>query len=154
MSGLTEAKATGRQMARDIVHYLSDKKSAPTAINEHEKTLRRTVDILLEKHHNVFASMTKKLQIGEPGTGCDSITTIANKMFVDRHYNWGRVVTLYAFAGQLATYCVENNMDPSRVEEIGTITGNYVAENLCEWIVREGGWVCNDCLLDSYIIYL
>jgi len=133
-------KGTARKLGHDIVAYAEQKtKGHPSqASDTHSKTLRRTVDYLLEKHQIPFTSMAKKLQIGEPGTSCQSFTTIADEMFVDKQYNWGRVVTLYAFAARLAEYCLENKVNEDWVKKIGETVGNYVADHLSDWIARQG----------------
>lgn len=81
-------------------------------------------------------------------------------MFSDNQYNWGRVVTVYAFAGWLARYvcCGKESSDtvvdkaamPTGRESIDTTTcaqlvadlaGEFVAERLANWVEQQGGWV-------------
>jgi len=136
----------GHILARDIVSYVSSKglPGQPKPCGIHASiisTLRRTVDQVSDRHEILFASIVKKLHIGEEGTNCESFGSVADEMFADKHYNWGRIVTLYAFAGWLAKHCVDNRIDGDWVNRIGEVCGDYVAENLSQWIASQGGWV-------------
>ena len=75
-----------------------------------------------------------------PVTCRQTLTNVLDEIFADDQYNWGRVVTVYAFAGHLAKYCVDNGMTDS-VEDVADCAGTYVAERLSDWIGKQGGWV-------------
>lgn len=76
-------------------------------------------------------------------------------MFGDNQYNWGRVVTVYAFAGWLARYvCCSKDSEimftqstdesinlHNCAEQIAQLAGDFVAERLGSWIFKQGGWV-------------
>jgi len=51
-------------------------------------------------------------------------------------------VTLYAFAGWLASHHAENGRHHKSVEEFADGVGNYAAKRLCDWVLERGGWVC------------
>lgn len=53
---------------------------------------------------------------------------VADEMFADGEINWGRVVTLYAFAKEKS-----NELDAERL-------GDYVGNKLGFWILTQGGW--------------
>jgi len=141
-SDLAPVQEIARLLGHDTVIYYTRKNQGkePKPVNSHAETLRRTVDYLSDKHQILFAGMIKKLQVGEGSAACRSFVTIADEMFADRLYNWGRIVTLYAFAACLAKHCSERNLGDEWVEKIGEAVGNYVADHLSEWIVKQGGW--------------
>ena len=67
-----------------------------------------------------------------------SFDTIADEMFNDS-IKWGRIVTFIAFAGALANYCAENELQ----EEVGDLidwTEEFVHERLMPWVSQSGGW--------------
>jgi len=153
---LKRVKVTAYKLGEDIVVYVSSKarpaQHYPKPFNSHSKTLRRVVDELSDRHTILFKSMVDKLHIDKPESGRTSFIGIANEIFSDGKYNWGRIATLYAFAGWLAKYCVENNVCSTGVESannacdnvvqmIGETAGKYVAEKLADWISTQGGWV-------------
>jgi len=82
-----------------------------------------------------------------------SFSNVVDEMFADNQYNWGRVVTVYAFAGWLARYCccggacdasAASRMvarDPRAAKEIADCAGNYAAQRLSAWVQKQGGWV-------------
>ena len=53
-------------------------------------------------------------------------------MFKDGKCNWGRIATLYAFTISIGS--VLNK------ERAAGVTGHFVAENLTNWILDQGGW--------------
>lgn len=82
-----------------------------------------------------------------------SFTNVVDEMFADGQYNWGRVVTIYAFAGWLARYCCCGRAcDASAVSRVSVrhaepaklmaaCAGDYVARRLSAWVRKQGGWV-------------
>lgn len=69
---------------------------------------------------------------------------MANKIFDDGVYNWGRIVTLLYFGFKLASSVV------SQVPLLKLVVDwvvRFVKERLVNWIVQQGGWV-------SFIIVL
>jgi len=140
-SDIEQARRIARVLAVDIVNYAcGNSKKMP---NRYARTLRRTVDELTQRHCILFNGMVNKLNLDEE-TGYRTFTNIINEMFSDKHYNWGRIVAVYAFAARLARYCVDENMN-DYCPQIATYLGDYVAEHLAEWIAENGGWVSNTC---------
>jgi hypothetical protein len=72
-----------------------------------------------------------------------------DELFADGQYNWGRIATVFAFAGWWAksgscgTETDRFNADVW-ADTVAEVTGNYVAEKLCPWISQQGGWVSMD----------
>ena len=133
------ARRIAKALSVDIVNYVcGNNKKMP---NRYARTLRRTVDELTQRHYILFNGMVHKLNLDEE-TGYRTFTNIINEMFSDKHYNWGRIVAVYAFAARLAKYCVDENMN-DYCPQIATYLGDYVAEHLAEWISEHGGWVSN-----------
>ena len=132
-----------RRLGLDIVDYviLKTKGNPPKSSDYHVRTLRLIVDYLLEKHQLQFADMVKKMKIGELGEICQSFVASADKLFLDRRCNWGRIVALYAYAASLADYCASNHVSQDLVRKIGETVGNYVCVRLADWIFVHGGWV-------------
>ncbi len=56
---------------------------------------------------------------------------IATLMFVDNHINWGRIMTVIAFASLL------NYNDEG---EFATVVSDCVMRHVGQWMLREGGW--------------
>lgn len=62
-------------------------------------------------------------------------------MFCDEIYNWGRIATVYAFAGHLAKYLIEQlNGDDRDAYNLGIYVGMFVNERLGTWIASNKGW--------------
>lgn len=97
-------------------------------------------------------SIVRRLEV-TPENILQSFTNVVDDMFADGQYNWGRIVTVYAFAGWLARYCCcgkacdassvskVSSRDPEAAKEMAVCAGDYVARRLSAWIRKQGGWV-------------
>lgn len=143
-----------RECAYDIIHQgtgIKTEKLKP-ANTKYAKTLRRTVAEITEKHGIFLESAMRKLEITET-TVRATIDNVANEMFVDQHFNWGRMVTLYAFCAKVAKYCADKYKKDRHVlvEKIADYTADYVAESLSTRIEQQGGWVSVVYDLDKFV---
>jgi len=138
-----KTSSIARDLAYDIICHNTGvtTKKVKKINNKYSKTLERTVDQLTEKHQIYLSSAVKKLNATEEDAHT-TIDNVANEMFVDKQFNWGRLVTLYAFCGKMAKYLVEKY--PKRqsdiVDKIADYTAEYVSDVLSSHIDRYGGW--------------
>jgi hypothetical protein len=64
----------------------------------------------------------------------------------DGSYNWGRVVTVFTFAGWFVVACLQDDggivdgKDNDAVSELTSSIGHVVAKRLSAWISSNGGW--------------
>lgn len=126
-----------KDLAHDTVCYFTEK-DCDAPVNSHAKTLRRTVDELLDRHILMFNGILKRLSINRQNWEL-TFTGVADEMFSDGQYNWGRLVTIYAFAGFMARHCKEHGMEDI-VPQIAERTGIYISDKLLDWVNSEGGW--------------
>ena len=68
------------------------------------------------------------------------LSTIADDLFRDKTCNWGRIHSLFTFCGTLAKQSASNNMYKT-IDGIALFLDSYIADNLTEWIYKQGGWV-------------
>ena len=115
----------------------------------HSATLVRIVHELSSKHEIVFESMARKLRLQVNGHRdtelCQRIfTRVVDELFADGRYNWGRVVTVFAYAGWLAR---AGKTDTSEVngtswpDIVVDVAGDYISRKFSHWICQQGGWV-------------
>ncbi|XP_028408869.1 apoptosis regulator BAX-like [Dendronephthya gigantea] len=72
-----------------------------------------------------------------PQTAFDTFADVANKIFADGVYNWGRIVTLLYFGFKLASSVI------SQVPLLKLVVDwvvRFVKERLVNWIAQQGGW--------------
>ncbi len=70
----------------------------------------------------------------------ETLTNVARSMFADNIINWGRIATLYAFAGAIAKHMVEERgLDIQ--DDIAACVSGFVNQHLAGWILARGGWV-------------
>lgn len=133
-------KQTARELADYIVHHIvgTQQKKPPS---KHAETLLRTAEEMYRRHEILFNSMTHKLDVEMDNVNA-TFNNVADEMFTDGKYNWGRVVSVYAFGACLAAHLYNKEQDKDVVRRIATVVGNYVANSLSGWIYANGGWVC------------
>jgi hypothetical protein len=136
---LESVKKISLDLAKDVIPYLSNINASCAPLNEHAKTLRRTSDEICRRHEILFNFVRLNVIDNNVHDTGSSLKRVMDEMFTDGHFNWGRVVTVYAFAGSLARYCSENGKQDF-VDSISCITGSYVSEKLSTWIHQQGGW--------------
>jgi hypothetical protein len=71
---------------------------------------------------------------------------IADEVFEDS-INWGRIVTFYAFAVEVAEYFQQQDA-AHMVNSVINWTTLFVQQKLSAWIKHEGGWVSTIISLD------
>jgi len=118
---------------------------------EYSATLLRVVHKLSSKHEMVFESIARKLQLHVNGhrnvEACRrTFVGVVDELFADGRYNWGRVVTVFAYAGWLARVCKSadgmSEVQISAWSDIVTdVAGEYIGCKLSQWICDQGGWV-------------
>ena len=67
--------------------------------------------------------------------------SIAKQMINEEGLNWGRIISLFTFAGVLSQFFIENKQ-PLLVVEISTLLTDFINENenIMPWIISNGGW--------------
>lgn len=142
-----------RQLVADVVASMVPEYAAVAkARSHHSATLVRIVNELSLKHEIVFESIVRKLRLGV-NSHCDAahcqqmFAGVVDKLFADGRYNWGRVVTVFAYAGWMARVGNANSLGTT--SEFGVVSWStivinvasaYVSRKLSHWICQQGGW--------------
>lgn len=136
-NGLLNVKITAKYLARDIIQYATGNRRP--AANIHSRTLRRTVDEMLQKHEIPFRSMVTKLDFCK-NNDHQTLLNVLNELFIDNVFNWGRVVAVYAFIASLSRHVAAKGIKNDYLDRIEEFAGEYIAENIAPWIHKQGGW--------------
>ena len=139
-------KETARLLGLDIADYMQNPSARLKC--RHAATLRRVVDELSSRHEIIFSSIARKLGSRVTAEGPTNerwrytFVAVASELFADGHHNWGRIVTIYAFAGWLVRqHCTAETCNDVLAHTIAVTAGDFVADKLADWICRQGGWV-------------
>lgn len=147
-----------KAVARHLVAYIIAHMTCPTDENHgtrfppccsHVATLRRIVDELSSRHEIIFESIARKLRVGVNGHVYPEVcqrtfSGVVDELFSDGQYNWGRVVTVFAFAGWWARSGAPKGGSDAWANAVSDVAGNYTAQKLSTWICNQGGWVTMD----------
>jgi len=153
---LDSVKRVARQLTADVVTSmvpeLNVAKLRPSNC-KHTVTLLRVVHELSSKHEIVFESIARKLQLQVNGHRDAEVCRrtfvgVVDELFSDGRYNWGRVVTVFAYAGWLARGCKSNSeINVNSWSDIVTeVAGDCIGNKLSLWVCQQGGWV-SACVL-------
>lgn len=158
---LDDVKGVAHQLVADVVASMVQDRSVvnlrPLSC-EHSATLLRVVHELSSKHEIVFESISRKLQLQVNGHRDAEVCRrtfegVVDELFADGRYNWGRVVTVFAYAGWLARACngsqANANQATAWCDIVTDVAGDYIGRKLSQWIVQQGGWVSINTLLVS-----
>lgn len=135
-------KQTARELADYIIHQIVGTRNRKPP-SKHAETLQRTTEEMYSRHEILFNSMAQKLDVMNDNVYC-TFKNVADELFADGKYNWGRIVSVYMLGACFATHCYKsslNGKDESIVRRIASVVGTYVATNLAGWIHANGGWV-------------
>lgn len=127
---------TAKDLAHDIVFYFAGHKRGK-APSKHASTLRRTVLEMSQKHEIVYKSMLKKLELSKDNA-IIVFENVANEIFRDNQYNWGRLVSVYTFGATIGKHLYQQ--DKKFVSKFAEFLGAYINAVLGTWINNQGGW--------------
>jgi len=80
-------------------------------------------------------------------SAADFLRRVVEEMSADEKMNWGRVVSIFAFAGVLGRHLRDSGIvmspeaGPSPVASLAESVANYLGKERREWIEQNGGWV-------------
>lgn len=132
-----QEEKTARELARDYVLFKLGKQSLSNS--KGATILRRLGEEIEIRHEPLLKNMCEKLDINESSAE-RTFQQVAGEIF-SNGINWGRIVVLYTFAGKIALFSTQHDLQLT--EDIIRWTGDYVA-SLSEWIIKAGGWVSKD----------
>ena len=74
------------------------------------KIIRKTVKELPDGHNLKFKEWLTELSLRhDESIGFQTVVIVADEIFNDGQVNWGRIVTVYAFAAHLSKHYIDHN---------------------------------------------
>lgn len=96
---------------------------------------------LEETNSQFFENLSRNLSINTENA--QSTFFSVAKEIVSDGINWGRIISLFTFAGVLCHHFVVQKQ-PHMVIEIASILCTFIKEHLMPWINKHGGWVSDN----------
>uniref|UniRef100_A0A8C5RRS8 Bcl-2 Bcl-2 homology region 1-3 domain-containing protein n=1 Tax=Laticauda laticaudata TaxID=8630 RepID=A0A8C5RRS8_LATLA len=103
------------------------------------ETLRRVADELESRERLFFRNACSAAALPEPGEAAALLGRVATQMEAEGGLNWGRVVALVVFAGNLAAALAERG-GPDHSGALVEALAAYLAEERRDWLEAHGGW--------------
>ena len=122
----------------DLVQYICGHTDVPPPCKS-ATIVRNVVDDILRDRLSSMRQLAEKLDIQQP-EDIALLNCVATAMFDDDIVTWGRILTLFAYAGYLARYCHEQGLSECS-ETVAELLESIVVNRLGLWILANGGWV-------------
>ena len=120
----------------DLIYHITEYRDV-TFYNDHTKIMYNAVQKSMVRYNNLLRRMcTDKFD----DVDISVLSTIADDLFRYKTCNWGRIISLFTFCGTLAKQSASKDMYRT-FDDIALFLGSYIADNLNEWIYKQGGWV-------------
>jgi len=134
---------TACRLSVDVVHYviaIGAKRTPQEPFNDVAVSLRLIIDTIVsnKKYTAVFEKAIQNLDIGEI-TGFGTLSAIADELIVKGKWNWGRVITWYAFCAYIACGFKATNLET--LDMYGTYIWFFLNHRYSKEICDVGGWV-------------
>uniref|UniRef100_A0A3Q2PJS5 BCL2 like 10 n=1 Tax=Fundulus heteroclitus TaxID=8078 RepID=A0A3Q2PJS5_FUNHE len=129
---------------------------APPPPSEPAAAMRRLAQDVESQHQARFHALAQSFLRHSQTDLCTSLWKVMDEMVGDGHFNWGRVVSLFTFAGVLARQLQEQQgrspgPDPGRQQEpvscreLAETIADYLEKHKKDWLQENDGWdgFCN-----------
>ncbi|XP_070809574.1 bcl-2-like protein 10 [Pituophis catenifer annectens] len=103
------------------------------------ETLRRVADELESRERLFFRNACSAAALPDPDEAAALLGRVATQMEAEGGLNWGRVVALVVFAGNLAAALAERGA-PDHSGALVEALAAYLAEERRDWLEEHGGW--------------
>ena len=90
-----------------------------------------------ENYKNEFTDMSKTCT--HLGLERDGYIEVLYQLLEEDDLNWGRVIAVLAFSGQMCLYSMASKQ-PTNVDLVREWTYNFIHKNVNPWISANGGW--------------
>lgn len=125
-------------LADDYIYFAKLGKETYRVNTKVAATLRKIGSEIETRHEALLKNMCNKLDI-RASTAEITFRTVADEIF-STGINWGRIVVLYCFAAEVASFC--NRQEIDIVHEVVRWLSEYICQRtFTEWIRKAGGWV-------------
>jgi len=126
----------------DLIQYICGYTDAPAPCRS-AMIMRNMVDDILRDRLSSMQQLAQKLDIQQPDDAA-LLNSVVTAMFDDDVVTWGRIVTLFAYAGYLARFCHEQGLSECS-QTVAELLDSIVVNRLGLWILANGGWVSCIC---------
>ncbi|XP_053128222.1 bcl-2-like protein 10 [Hemicordylus capensis] len=128
---------TAQLVADYLAHRLGGAALPPSRTAE---TLRRVADELESRERPFFRRACSAEALPAPGEAAALLGRVAEQMEAEGGLNWGRVVALVVFAGNLAAALAERGAAEEDAGALTQVLADYLAGEKREWLEAHGGW--------------
>ena len=127
---------TSRIISMDLINHMSEYRN-DTFCNDHTKIMHNVVQESMVRYNNLLRRMCKDKF---DHVDISVLSTITDDLFRDKTCSWGCIISLFTFCGTLDKQSASKDMYKT-IDDIALFLGSYIADNLTEWIYKQGGWV-------------
>lgn len=125
-------------LVHEIVDYYVEEHIDPKIHQSHV----RLITICSKLNDKLFDHAIERLDVN--AENCEqTFFRVAESLFSDKVFNWGRLISLFAFAGKLTCKAVKSCFESkSEIKQnMCNSVSKFINRNLSKWIIEKGGWV-------------
>lgn len=129
------------ELAKDYIDFCTGIQQTPPS--ESAKAMRRLGKELELQHRVRFQNLSRSFLStcsvnSDPSTCLRSVMTL---LVEDGNLNWGRIVSLFAFTGVVATEIFSRENGAERCRRLAETMADYLGAEKGDWLQENGGWV-------------
>jgi len=141
---------TAVDLAKDVTRYYvfhiatQGQARSDRPVNRYSVTLRRVADTIVDQHSILLDGLVRKLNLtdGNVDDVVRAFQTTVDGIYADGVCNWGRLGTVYAFAGVLLRHSFQSRrVVEDDLDDVAARIGTHIARKTGTWIRSNGGWV-------------
>ncbi|XP_026782764.1 bcl-2-like protein 10 isoform X1 [Pangasianodon hypophthalmus] len=129
-----------RLLAEDYIDFCTGIQRTPPS--ESAKAMRRLAKELEHQYKSKFLSLSDSFlsSCGSNSEPSACLRSIMTKMVEDGKLNWGRIVSLFAFTGVIATKIFSREDGVNSCRRLAETIADYLGEEKSDWLLENGGW--------------
>lgn len=126
-------------LAEDYVGFCSGVQQTPPS--ESAQAMRYLAKEMEQQHRGKFRSLSQEFldTCGSDPSQC--LHRVMRELVGDGKLNWGRVVSIFAFTGVLASELLSRRGNSECSPRLAETVAEYLGGEKRDWLMENGGWV-------------
>ncbi|XP_020377579.1 bcl-2-related protein A1-like [Rhincodon typus] len=128
-------------LVKDYLKFALDGSQSVPATSSAAETLRKAAALFQRVREHEFELYIKQLKLASIEDVKRAFPILMNEISSDGKDNWGRLVALYAFCGELARHLRRRGIpEEELVEDMAQCMAHHTWTLKAAWIQEKGGW--------------
>lgn len=128
-------------LAEDYIDFCTGTQRTPPS--ESAEAMRRLAKELELQYRSKFLSLSRSFlsTCGSNPEPSACLRSVMSMLVEDGKLNWGRIVSLFAFTGVVATEMGSRDDAAESCRSLAHTIADYLGQEKSDWLLENGGWV-------------